>query len=63
MTTGAQQILDRLKSVIEDGRPTVGVRLLYAMFGVLGFMLPARTRAEHWPLDGADGAGSARRAS
>jgi uncharacterized protein YndB with AHSA1/START domain len=63
MATGAQQILDRLKSVIEDGRPTFGVRLLYAMFGVLGFMLPARTRAEHWPLDGADGAGSARRAS
>jgi uncharacterized protein YndB with AHSA1/START domain len=51
MSTGAQQILDRLKSVIEDGRPAFGVRLLYAMFGVLGFMLPARTRAEHWPLD------------
>ena len=23
---------------------------MYAMFGRLGFVLPKRTRAEHWPL-------------
>lgn len=56
MASGANAILARLKAVIEDGRPGFGTRLLYAMFGLLGFMLPARTRAERWPLEGAPAA-------
>jgi uncharacterized protein YndB with AHSA1/START domain len=52
MARGATSILKTLQSVVERGRPPLGTRLLYALFGVLGFVLPKRTRAEHWPLDG-----------
>jgi uncharacterized protein YndB with AHSA1/START domain len=55
MASGAQKILNTLKAVVEDGRPPFGTRVLYALFGVLGFVLPARTRAEHWPLEPASG--------
>jgi hypothetical protein len=51
MTSGAQRILSTLKAVVETGRAPLGTRMLYAVFGVLGFVLPARTRAEHWPLE------------
>ena len=42
--------METLKSVVETGRPKLSTRLLYALFGKLGFVLPKRTRAEHWPL-------------
>jgi uncharacterized protein YndB with AHSA1/START domain len=51
MTSGADAILKALKAVVETGRPPLGTRVLYALFGVLGFVLPKRTRAEHWPLE------------
>ncbi len=50
MAKGATMILETLKSVAETGRPKFSTRLMYAMFGKLGFVLPKRTRAEHWPL-------------
>lgn len=50
MAKGATLILETLKSVAETGRPKFSTRLMYAMFGKLGFVLPKRTRAEHWPL-------------
>jgi len=49
MGTGATMILATLKSVVETGRPKFSTRLMYAMFGKLGFVLPKRTRAKHWP--------------
>jgi len=49
MTGGSKAILNSLKAVIETGRPSFGTRILYWLFGHLGFMLPKRTRAEHWP--------------
>lgn len=52
MTSGSMRILNTLRDVVENGRPALGTRLLYALFGVLGFVLPSRTRAEYWPLDG-----------
>lgn len=51
MTSGAQRILSTLKAVVETGRAPLATRMLYALFGVLGFVLPARTRAQHWPLE------------
>lgn len=34
-----------------DGRkPKLATRFMYALFARLGFVLPQRTRAEHWPL-------------
>jgi uncharacterized protein YndB with AHSA1/START domain len=50
MTPGANRILSTLRQVVEQGRPAFGTRVLYALFARLGFVLPARTRAEHWPL-------------
>lgn len=50
MASGAKLILETLKSVAETGRPKLGTRFMYALFARLGFVLPKRTRAEHWPL-------------
>jgi len=49
MTSGAKLILETLKSVAETGRPKLSTRLMYALFARMGFVLPKRTRAEHWP--------------
>ena len=43
-------ILQSLKAIAETGRPPLGTRLMYSRFGLLEFVLPKRTRREHWPL-------------
>jgi uncharacterized protein YndB with AHSA1/START domain len=50
MERGGQMILDNLKAIVETGRPPFGIRVMYAMFGVLEFVLPKRTGSENWPL-------------
>lgn len=50
MASGSAMILNTLKAVVETGKPSFGTRLMYWLFGKMGFMLPARTKAEHWPL-------------
>ncbi len=50
MAGGGTMIVNTLKAVVETGRPTLGIRLMYAVFGVMEFVLPARTKSEHWPL-------------
>ncbi len=52
MASGGTQILAALKAIAETGRPPLGLRLMYALFARLEFVLPARTRSEHWPLGG-----------
>ena len=47
---GGMFILNNLKSIVETGKPSVGVRMMYAMFGALEFVLPAKTKTEKWPL-------------
>lgn len=49
MGRGAPQILALLKSIAETGRLPLGTRVMYAMFSVLEFVLPARTKSERWP--------------
>jgi hypothetical protein len=51
MTKGGDFILANLKAIVEKGRPPLGARLMYAMFGALEFMLPGRTKSAHWPLE------------
>jgi uncharacterized protein YndB with AHSA1/START domain len=51
MTKGGDFILANLKAIVEKGRPPLGARVMYAMFGALEFMLPGRTKAAHWPLE------------
>ncbi|MCM2326701.1 MAG: SRPBCC domain-containing protein [Lysobacter sp.] len=51
MMKGGDFILRTLKAIVETGRPPLGTRLMYAMFGALEFVLPAKTRSGNWPLD------------
>lgn len=51
MQRGGGFILKNLKAIVENGRPPLGTRLMYWMFDKLEFVLPERTRTEHWPLD------------
>jgi uncharacterized protein YndB with AHSA1/START domain len=50
MQRGGMFILGNLKSIVETGRPPLGTRLMYAMFGALEFVLPKKTKSENWPL-------------
>ena len=45
-----QLIAGVIDAVQRPGRPPLGTRLMYAMFSALEFVLPARTKTEHWPL-------------
>jgi hypothetical protein len=51
MMRGGDLILANLKAIVETGRPPLGTRLKYAMFGALEFMLPAKSRSGNWPLN------------
>ena len=51
MMKGGDFILKNLKALVETGRPPLGTRILYAMFGALEFVLPAKAKSENWPLD------------
>jgi len=50
MMKGGDFILKNLKAIVETGRPPFGTRLMYAMFGAMEFVLPAKTKSENWPL-------------
>jgi uncharacterized protein YndB with AHSA1/START domain len=51
MASGGTAILARLKAIAETGRPPLGTRLVYWLFDRLEFVLPERTRSDHWPLN------------
>ena len=48
MRSGGKMIVSTLKRVMETGKPSLGIRLLYAMFRVMP--QPKRCRSEHWPV-------------
>lgn len=50
MASGGTMIVNSLKAICETGRPAFGTRLMYLMFKHMEFVLPARTKSEHWPL-------------
>ncbi len=52
MARGGDMIAATLRQVVEQGRPAFGTRLLYRLFGLLAFLTPAKSRSEHWPLEG-----------
>jgi uncharacterized protein YndB with AHSA1/START domain len=54
MAGGGWSIVKTLKAICETGRPPLGTRLMYWMFDHMEFVLPARTKAEHWPMGQAD---------
>lgn len=51
MVGGAKLITKTLKAVVETGRPTLGVRLLYRLFGMLESKTPEKCKVENWPLN------------
>ena len=51
MQKGGMFILNNLKSIVETGKPPMGTRVMYTMFGAMEFVLPSRTKTEHWPLE------------
>lgn len=51
MASGGHAIVNTLKAICETGRPPLRTRLMYWIFDHLEFVLPARTRSEHWPLN------------
>lgn len=50
MASGGVSMMAALKAICETGQPALGTRLLYWMFDHMEFVLPARTKAEHWPM-------------
>jgi uncharacterized protein YndB with AHSA1/START domain len=52
MTRGGDFIVNTLKQIVETGKPALGTRILYVVFGLLGLTTPAKCRSEHWPLEG-----------
>jgi hypothetical protein len=51
MQRGGDFMLRNLKAIVETGRPTFAARAMYAVFGALEFVLPARCRSSNWPID------------
>ncbi len=51
MTQGAVMIVNTLKSVMETGKPSLGVRMLYVLFKVLAPINPKKCRSEYWPVN------------
>ena len=50
MASGGTRILAALQVICETGRPPLATRLMYWVFDRMEFVLPARTKSEHWPL-------------
>lgn len=51
MGRGGDFIVGTLKAVVEDGRPPLGTRLLFGVFGLIApLMTPKKCRSENWPL-------------
>lgn len=51
MLQGGTMICNTLKSVIETGKPGVGIRMLYVLFRIMQPFSPKQSRSEHWPVD------------
>ena len=50
MKQGGPMIVKTLKAIVETGRPSPGIRMLYGMFKLMEPFSPKRLRAENWPL-------------
>jgi uncharacterized protein YndB with AHSA1/START domain len=50
MKQGGPMIVNTLKRLVETGRPSFGIRLLYRLFKVMEPMTPKKCLTENWPL-------------
>ena len=53
MVQGGTMIVNTLKSVMETGKPSFGIRLLYGFFKLMTPLTPKRCLTTNWPLDDA----------
>ena len=51
MKSGGTFIVNTMKSVVETGKPSLGVRLLFVLFAVMGPFSPAKAKTENWSFD------------
>ncbi len=51
MKQGGTMILNTLKAMVENGKPSFGTRMLFVLFRVLEITSPKSTRSERWPLE------------
>ena len=58
MGRGGDFIANTLKAIVENGRPGLGTRILYRLFGLLAPFTPKACRSENWPLEAAPDAGA-----
>ena len=52
MIQGGTMIVNTLKSVMETGQPSFGVRMLYVLFKLMAPLTPGKCKSEHWPVNG-----------
>lgn len=57
MIQGGKMIVNTMRSVIETGRPSFGIRMLYLLFKLMAPFTPRRCRSENWPIEAAGGLG------
>ena len=51
MTQGGNMIVKTLKRMVENGKPSLGIRLLYVLFRILEPLSGKKMRSENWPLE------------
>jgi uncharacterized protein YndB with AHSA1/START domain len=51
MTSGGALIVNTLKSVVETGKPSLGVRMLFVLFKAMEPFGAAKTKTERWPFE------------
>ncbi len=54
MSSGGDMIVKTLKSIVEDGRPAFGIRLLHVLIRLAEVFTPAKCKLENWPLEAKD---------
>ena len=51
MKQGGKMIVNTLKSVMENGQPGIGTRLLFVLFRVSQPFSPKKCLSTNWPID------------
>lgn len=52
MVQGGTMIVNTLKRVMETGKPSLGIRVLYTLFKLTAPFTPKRCLSEHWSIEG-----------
>ena len=51
MESGGKFIVDNLKSLVENGKPTFGGRVILTIIALMTPFTPSKCQIEHWPFD------------